>query len=78
MSTGSLYFSDTWLPLLYLQTTQQQVEKLLRSNRSIKKAREKMAEEFENEIKQKNSLIHHLEVADSLTETHSTNPPPFG
>ncbi|XP_073254925.1 uncharacterized protein [Porites lutea] len=45
-----------------LVSSQQQVDKLLRSNRAIKKSKEKLSEEFLERIKNKNALIQKLEA----------------
>ncbi|KAM7451079.1 hypothetical protein ABFA07_001447 [Porites harrisoni] len=45
-----------------LVSSQQQVDKLLRSNRAIKKSKEKLSEEFFERIKNKNALIQKLEA----------------
>ncbi|PFX34015.1 spindle pole body component 110-like [Stylophora pistillata] len=48
-----------------------QMEKLSRSNREIKKAKEKVAEEFLEKIQKKNSKIHKLE--EKIRELKTTN-----
>lgn len=50
-----------------LQASQQAIDKLSRSNRGIKKVKEKMAEQFLNEIANKNMLIHKLEAREIFT-----------
>ena len=52
-----------------LQASQQAIDKLSRSNRGIKKAKEKMAEQFLTEIANKNLLIHKLEAREIFSRS---------